>query len=501
LSELLTYITNQTNLQYSVEDYAVYLRPSIDEGETLTVRTFLVQADSDLFGGSRLRVTSGIGAGPTASTTVDSVTIKVQDQLASQGIRFPNGATATYLPGSSKLVVRDTPEQLDLISDLIERSNKQQPQIQIESKIAEFNQDAIKSLTFQYVFGAASAGSLGNFTSFGAKTALRDANYVGQTPTGGLNPDSIDTLIQGAEGEAANSTYPITGNDVQPNSPNTLTLGAVIGSTGMAAVINAINNTKGVSLVSAPNVTAKSGVKASIDIVQEFPYPTSFEKPKLSTTSVAYSSGQFGPNPLTGVAPPLQLALPPTPRDFVNQDVGVSMDVKPTLNSDQSIDLAITKCQVQDFDGFINYGEPIRARLSDDNPPADEEGTILTEGTENQPVFNLRSMQTELQVLDGQTAVLGGLLREDTQDVNDKVPVLGDLPLIGRLFQSKVTERTKKNLLIFITARLIRTNGKPVYIKTLDAEPVEEKLEGPDQQVDSTGGVTLPPLPEGAPNS
>ena len=70
-------------------------------------------------------------------------------------------------------------------------------------------------------------------------------------------------------------------------------------------------------------------------------------------------------------------------------------------------------------------------------------------------------MVTRLQILDGQTAVLGGLLREDTQEIHDKVPVLGDLPLVGRLFQSKVSSRIKKNLLIFVTARLIKSNGSP----------------------------------------
>ena len=98
-----------------------------------------------------------------------------------------------------------------------------------------------------------------------------------------------------------------------------------------------------------------------------------------------------------------------------------------------------------------------------------------------------------------ETAVLGGLIREDTQEINDKVPVLGDLPLIGRAFQSKVSERIKKDLLIFVTARLVRPNGKPQYLKTLNAEPEEEKLPEPDQQIGP--GVTLPLLPEGTPNS
>jgi general secretion pathway protein D len=278
-----------------------------------------------------------------------------------------------------------------------------------------------------------------------------------------------------------------TETGINTNAPNTLTIGAILDGAGFAAVINAINNMTGVSLVSAPSVTTQNGLKASIDVVREFPYPSSFEKPKLSNSDIAYSTGP-------GAGDSLTLAVPPTPREFVTQDVGVSLEVKPTTYPDQRIDLDITKAQVIDFDGFINYGVPIVTRTS----AAQAVSTVLTDGVINQPVFNLRSMVTRLQVLDGQTAVLGGLLREDTQEVNDKVPILGDLPLVGRIFQSKVSERTKKNLIIFITAHLVRPNGKPQYLPTLEAQPTEEKLPEPEP---IGPGVNLPLLPEGQPNS
>jgi general secretion pathway protein D len=497
LSEVLGYVISQTNLQYSVEDYAVYLRPSIDEGETLTVRTFLVPPN--LFEGSSLRVTVAATT-DSAPTTIENVIVQVQQQLADKGIRFPAGATATFLPGSSKLVVRDTPEQLDLIANLIDQLSKETPQVQIEAKIAEFNQDALKGLSFNYLIGQGTISPTGS--PIGAGTSLRTSNNAG-TPNGGLTPDSIDTLIQ--ENSSATLSFPIqgiAGPTVAPNTPNELILGGIIDGKGFQAVVDAINNLTGVSLLSAPSVTTQNGLKANIDIVREFPYPTSFDKPKLSNNSAIFYPAPVQTNPFIVPQPigPLALAIPPTPREFVTEDVGVSLEVKPTTYPDQRIDLDITKAQVIDFDGFINYGQPITARLSESSPPSDEVGTVLTAGIINQPVFNLRSMVTNLQVLDGQTAVLGGLIREDTQEINDKVPVLGDIPLFGRLFQSKVAQRTKKDLIFFITPRLIRSNGKPEYVKTLEAEPEEEEaLPEPDQPIGP--GVNLPPLPEGTPNS
>jgi general secretion pathway protein D len=378
--------------------------------------------------------------------------------------------------------------------------------VQIEAKLAEFTEDALKSLSFNYLLGFRGTIANGAAGGFVANSNLRDANYTSSgTATAGLRSDSIDSLIQANQATATGTTpltYTSTGLSVQPNTPNIFTVGAVIDGVGFAAVINALNNNTGVDLVSAPTVTTQNNLKANIDIVREFPCPTSFEKPKLSETQVAYSGGIFGPgaittaggvtlNNVTGL--PLELAIPPTPREFVTQDIGVSLEVKPTTYPDQRIDLDISKAQVVDFDGFIDYGAPILTKLEFETPVS-----TLTPGTINQPVFNIRSIVTRLQLLDGQTAVLGGLLREDTQEINDKVPVLGDLPLIGRLFQSKVSERTKKNLLIFVTAKLIRSNGKPEYVRTLDAEPAEESLPEPA----ALGpGPTLPPLPEEQPNS
>jgi len=487
LDSVLRYIVDQTGLQFTIEDYAVYLRPSIDEGETLTVRTFL--APPNFFQGSALKVTPS-SAGDNTPTTVEAVSSDVQKELQNRGIRFPAGATATFLPGSSKLVVRNTPEQLDLIANLIDQLSKETPQVEIEAKLAEFTHDAIKGLSFNYSVGTT---PLGTTPAFGAQSALRTPFYSTDTTTGGLQPGSIDTLIlQNTSNNSGTigATFPGTSTPFAPNVPTSLTVGAILDGTGMAAIVNAINNMKGVSLLSAPSVTTQNGLKASIDIVREFPYPTSFEKPKLSNSDLEYIAGPAQFQPVT-------LAIPPTPREFTTADIGVSLEVMPTTYPDQRIDLDITKAQVLDFDGFIDYGQGIvslPAATNINSSGTVTSSTVLTPGTINQPVFNKRSIITRLQVIDGQTAVLGGLTREDTQEINDKVPVLGDLPLVGRLFQSKVSERTKKDLLLFVTARLIRSNGKPQYIKTLDAEPEEEKLPEPTPL---GPGITLPPLQEG----
>ena len=86
-----------------------------------------------------------------------------------------------------------------------------------------------------------------------------------------------------------------------------------------------------------------------------------------------------------------------------------------------------------------------------------------------QPLFSTRDVVTSVEIWDGQTVVLGGLISENLQKIDDKVPFLGDIPLVGRLFRTKTTVRNKRNLLIFVTARLIDPAGNPVHRMPLTA--------------------------------
>jgi general secretion pathway protein D len=111
LNEVLLYITEQTNLQYYIEEYAVYLRPGLEESQTLTVRTYLVPAHF-------------FKVPPDASGNVASSEtglVDVREQLVHDGIHFPSGTSAFFLPEKDKVVVRNTPEQLDRMANLIEQ--------------------------------------------------------------------------------------------------------------------------------------------------------------------------------------------------------------------------------------------------------------------------------------------------------------------------------------------------------------------------------------------
>jgi general secretion pathway protein D len=85
-----------------------------------------------------------------------------------------------------------------------------------------------------------------------------------------------------------------------------------------------------------------------------------------------------------------------------------------------------------------------------------------------QPVFASRNVTTSMIVWDGHTVVMGGLIREDLVTFSDKVPLLGDIPILGRLFRSEGKRSEKRNLLIFVTARLVDPAGNPVNANRQD---------------------------------
>jgi general secretion pathway protein D len=161
----------------------------------------------------------------------------------------------------------------------------------------------------------------------------------------------------------------------------------------------------------------------------------------------------------------------------------VTLEVEPVVGPDGvTIDLNLVP-QVVEFEGFINYGSPILSPSTSffDTLAGVIKTTpqnVITPNVINQPIFSTRKVTTSVSVWDGQTVVLGGLMREDVQKTEDKTPFFGDIPLVGRLFRSNMEQHIKRNLIIFVTARLINPGGQPVN-SIEETEESEDMIEPP----------------------
>ena len=472
LADVLRLLTQYNGLKYKVEEYAVYILPVNETSEVLITRTFVVPTGFFQGGLAAPKANKTGGGAGAVATTVDSVKLDVKQQLTDQGVDFPAGATAAFLAGSSRLVVKNTAEQMDRIDALLQAAGQDEdPQVEIETKFAEFTDDALKALQFNWLLARGTGTPTdqvhddGEFSITSLATSVAGPVVQGGTSLRGvpdLQQNSLDALL---------SQFNASGN---ANSNARFFLGMVIGDKGLGVLANLISQLKGVDLLSSPKVTTKNRVAAKIEVNEQMTYPNQFTAPTYNTTLV-----QFNGNVTSVVAPP-------TPSSFDKASIGVTMDVTPVAYADRRIDLEI-KPDVTDFEGFVDYGSTIR-----EGDLLDDQISVLQIYHIRQPVFNNRKITTKLQVVDGQTVVMGGLVREDTQVINDKVPVLGDLPFVGRAFQSKIDQRTKRNLMIFITARIVRSTGRPKFAET--------ELSAPTLTTASTAQapvISAPTLPPG----
>jgi general secretion pathway protein D len=500
LYEALRYVATLAGLKVKVEPFAVSVVPLSEPTDTLEQREFKVPpgfitagADSGEPAAVAGRSISAGGTGGTLSAKANA-----RDFLESQGVEFPPGASANFIAGSSRLVVRNTTSNLDLIESLVDAAMGEQPtQVEIEAKFVEVSQDNLKELGFDWALGPFSIpGSDAVFGSGGTPIGTGSSAYPFIDPTTGtvvgtdsvtsglrtgsqaISANSIDAVIAGAAGAA---TSPAAG---------IFSISGVFTNPQFQVVLRALNQKKGVDLMAAPKVTTKSGQKATITISREFPYPETYAPPQVpqNTGSGSQSVSVVGQ---AQTADPV--VTPAFPQDFTTRNLGVTLEVEPQIGPDgYTIDLNLSP-EVVDFDGFINYGSPIysaanltaaqdavRAVLDPAsllNPSARFEPQLLTTNIINQPVFSVRKITTNVSIWDGQTVALGGLISENVQQVNDKVPVLGDIPYAGVLFRSSVDQKIKTNLIVFVTARLMDAAGQPLRPETdTDQEEIVEPL-------------------------
>lgn len=134
-------------------------------------------------------------------------------------------------------------------------------------------------------------------------------------------------------------------------------------------------------------------------------------------------------------------------------ETGPVLDVVPYVLSDgYTINLTL----IPSFTEFNGYDNP-------PNIPNVTSGLNVVQLPTVLPNFTVRQVITTVNIWDGQTIVIGGLISSSVQATKDKVPVLGDIPVMGRLFQSQSKTTTKKNLMIFVTATIVDPAGNRVH--------------------------------------
>ena len=380
-------------------------------------------AGGGVFGGASAGAASAEGGNPQENA--------IKSFLTRSGVPFEAPATLSF--DGTQLTVTQSRKNLDRVKNIIRRYADIK-QVHIEAKFMEVEQKILNELGVNWTL-TPTAGGTGNVN---ASTNLRSINSVFAT-----NNSTVNSLR-------------VTGNppiaQPAPNFPGGINLGntnqsytgtvGIIGAETLGVAIRAIEENAGSDLMSSPSLTVMDGKTAVIKVAQLLRYPQAYGDTQ-SNVGTASTTGTGGSS--TSVA-----ITAGTPQDFTVQEVGVTLEVTPTVGADDSIALNL-KPKVTEFEGFVEYGGTSIAISGN--------VTVSVPSGFFQPIFSTREVTTDVTVFDGATVVIGGLTREEVKTVDDKVPVLGSIPLIGAAFRSSGKTIQKKSLMVFVTANLVSAGG------------------------------------------
>jgi general secretion pathway protein D len=394
-------------------------------------------AATNPFGGA------GGAAGPADGNPQE---MAIKSFLTRSGVPFEPPATLSF--DGTRLIVTQSPKNLDRVKNIIRRYSDIK-QVHIEAKFIEVEQKALNELGVNWSLTPNVAGN-GGVT---AGTNLRSINRVfAQNNTAPKNL-TINSQITDASGNTTNNlqTFP----NVAPSFPGGMNLGSIANTYSgtvnilsretLALTIRAIEESAGSDLMSSPSLTVLDGKTAVIKVAQLLRYPQAYGDIQSNV-----GQGGGGNGGVLGAAQTSVAITAGTPQDFTVQEVGVTLEVTPTVAADDSIALNL-KPKVTEFEGFVEYGGTSVALTGG--------VTVTVPSGFFQPIFSTREVTTDVTVFDGATVVIGGLTREEVKTIDDKVPVLGSLPLIGAAFRSSGKSVAKRSLMVFVTANLVSPGG------------------------------------------
>ena len=476
LSRILGFITEMTQTTYSTDDYAVIIRPLGSASDELISRSFRVPPDfiTSLSAGATNNTaeTDPFADAPAAGSLV-TTRLSAQEGLQRQGVTFPEGASASYNAASNTLRVTNTSTNIDFISQLVESLTQTEPvMVSVKVTMIRTKQTNLEELGFDWLVNPfalsaashmmAGGGTVGNT---GGRNARDFSSAMPGLPADPNAPISQGVLTNGLRsGDRGISQNAIDALVANPNrasqtaavAPGIMALTGLFSDGQAQLIMRGLSQKKGVDIMAQPSTVTRSGQTSTVTIIREFIYPTEYEPPELpnSVGAVDDFGGAVG---LPGAANSFPVT-PAHPTAFEKKDVGIILEVLPIADEKKRfIDVTINP-EFTDLVGFVNYGSPINSTVSGLT------GSNVVEVTSNQilmPVFSSEKAATQLTVADGSTIVIGGLMSESIQNIEDKVPVLGDLPWVGRLFTTKAYQPTTTALVFMVSVELLDPTGRP----------------------------------------
>jgi general secretion pathway protein D len=451
LLQAIKIITSVAGLKYRVEGKIVMIVPADAPEGDIEHKWYAVEPTIvDIVRSMGTATAEGAGGGfpgegGELSTRVSSDRGDMEKFFRQMGVDFPKGSSIQYQPTIGRLVVANTARNLALIERILPEINAVPKQVEIEARFVEVNQTDLEELGFEWLLN----DNWEVLTKKGGDPAIMGGSeriQIGRNDLANGFTKGLRYFGQNADGELSAVPGGTLGSMMRVQS--------VLTNPEITMILHALEMNGHADVLSAPKVTTRSGTEATIRVVTEYIYPTEFDI-RSGSDLVGTGSGDSDT--------PVEAKVVALPQNFETREVGVILSVIPEVSPEGNM---------------INLN--MRPEVVSD-PVWKEYGVTLPDSSGNeynvsmpQPFFQRRAVETQISIYDGATVVMGGLITEKIVTINDKIPFLGDLPLIGFLFRNKASNSEKRNLLIFVTARLVDPAGKAIRTQKMDdnAAPV-----------------------------
>ncbi|MBQ6353040.1 MAG: hypothetical protein IJJ28_07225, partial [Lentisphaeria bacterium] len=350
---------------------------------------------------------------------------ELKNAMISEGIEFRPGSGVAYFPKLGRVVVKNDSKNLELMKAYFESRRTEEAMIQLQIKLVEMTQNDIDELAFNWQYAVNS-----NQTYY-----TNGSNTVNPMSTGPRDL-SRATIMQSSSNELLRYYAPDTNHTTTMLEDSTYAfMWANNDGTKITANMFALDWADSKDVLASPRITTLPGHTAKIEMVTVRYFPEDWDTIDVDTvfvrngTSITRASAQ--------------------PNLDKEKKLGPIFDIKPeiiTRGNEKLIKVHLHFPITTFADEWVIYDNTVNG--------SDDDGDYI-----QMPVFNTRTITCDIILGDGETIVLGGVGKDDTSTVNDKIPILGDIPVIGRLFQSKFSNASKNTLLIFLSGRLVKPDG------------------------------------------
>lgn len=333
------------------------------------------------------------------------------------------------------LTVTDTPSNHKLIRRLIQEFDIGPTQVMIEARFVEVGVSDLDEFGIEWYWYR--AGGPGMAPAFSDLTVGNSWQYL--DPNNRRSADNVNWTISDPEFGEAGECFPATAYGADFYIGKTSFTGDYLRGN-----LHALEQRGKANTLSAPKVMTLAGQMATMESTTTFPYVSKVELENLGTAD----------DPIWNIKTTIE-----------EKTVGISLEVTPHVGSGSKF---ITLDIHPVVDELIDQ-KSIRPSVTTTYYWNTGEGVMLVNATVpgipdtvGWPTIETRSTQTTVVARSGRTIILGGLIKENEKITNKKIPFLGNIPLLGKLFRYKHVDRNKQKLLIFITATLISPEGEEI---------------------------------------